>query len=499
MRHVLLAAVWLAAGPVNAEDIATSNPAIATPLTEAGSRLPTDASHDPPLPNVAVRVRVPDSIKAGEELTYHLCVENASKGEAYHVTVRSPLPANTKFVRADPPPSDKNKELIWRLGTMPPMSYRDITLILMPTGPGEVRACARIQYEHGQCVCTKVTGPVLKLAAEGPAQLVIGEPTTLRLTVKNTGNDEATDVKIKETLPPGLIAAAGKSAFESTIGTLAAGQSRTVEFQATATLAGKLCTKAQATGAGGLHTEIERCLHAGQPKLTLAESGPSHRYLNLSATYRITIANPGDMPADNIVVKSDVPPQSIFMSASEGAELVGDQVHWTIPSLEPGGERTLDLVFRSRSAQQVCNHTQAQAAHGLQASTQACTNFLGVSAVLLQLTDTDDPVEVGSETSYSVVVRNQGTVPVTQARLLARTGPHLEVGRVTGPTDSHRDGATVTTDPFVIQPESEIQFLFRVRVLRVGDARFKVDLFADQLTAGPVREEESTQVYADAP
>jgi uncharacterized repeat protein (TIGR01451 family) len=498
MRHAVLAAAWLAASAAYAGDVAPSIPASETPLTEIGSRLPTDATHDPPLPNVAVRVRVPDSIKAGEELTYHLCVENASRGEAYHVTVRCPLPANAKFVRAAPPPTDKNKELIWRLGTMPPMTYRDISLVLRPTGPGEVRACARIQYEHGQCVCTKVMGPALELVAQGPAQIVVGEPTTLRLTVENIGNDEATDVKLNETLPPGLTAG-GKSTFESTIGTLAAGQSRTVEFQATASATGKLCTKAQATGAGGIRAETERCLQAGQPKLTLAESGPSHRYLNLSATYRISIANPGDMPAENIVIKSALPPQTIFMSASEGAELLGNEVQWTIAKLEAGGQKTLDLVFRSRNAQEVCNHTQAQAAHGLQAQAQACTNFLGVSAVLLQLTDTDDPIELGAETSYSVVIKNQGTVPVTQARLLARVGPHLEIARVSGPADSHREGATVASEPFAVQPESEVQFVFRVRTIRVGDARFKVDLSADQLTAGPVREEESTQVYADVP
>jgi uncharacterized repeat protein (TIGR01451 family) len=499
MRHAMLAAAWLVAAAAYAGDVATSIPATDTHLTEVGSRLPADASHDPPLPNVAVRVRVPDSAKTGEELTYHLCVENASKGEAYHVTVRCPLPGNAKFVRADPPPSDKNKELIWRLDTMPPMTYRDITLVLLPTGPGEVRACARIQYEHGQCVCTKVTGPALKLVAQGPAQVVVGEPATLRLTVENTGNDEAADVKLKETLPPGLIVVGGKTLFESNVGTLAAGQSRTVEFKATASDAGKLCTKAQATGAGGVHAEAERCLHAGQPKLTLAESGPSHRYLNLSATYRITIANPGDMAVESIVVKNALPPQTIFMSASEGAELVGNEVHWTIANLQAGGEKTLELVLRSQNAQEVCNRTQAQGAHGLQAQAEACTSFLGVSAVLLELTDSDDPIELGAETSYSVVIRNQGTVPVTQARLLARAGPHLEIARVSGPADSHRDGATVTSDPFVIQPDSEVQFLFRVRALRVGDARFKVDLSADQLTAGPVREEESTQVYADAP
>ena len=38
-----------------------------------------------------------------------------------------------------------------------------------------------------------------------------------------------------------------------------------------------------------------------------------------------------------------------------------------------------------------------------------------------------------------------------------------------------------------------------VRALRAGDVRFRVELTADQLTAGPVRQEESTTIYTNLP
>src|SRR5262245_36017978 len=62
---------------------------------------------DPPTPVVALRVRVPAVAGLGQELEYHICVENSSAAAAHHVLVRNPLPANTRFVRATPEPSTR--------------------------------------------------------------------------------------------------------------------------------------------------------------------------------------------------------------------------------------------------------------------------------------------------------------------------------------------------------------------------------------------------------
>ena len=53
--------------------------------------------------------------------------------------------------------------------------------------------------------------------------------------------------------------------------------------------------------------------------------------------------------------------------------------------------------------------------------------------------DTDDPVEVGGETSYIINVRNQGQVPVTNLTVIADVPAQMAVVRVTGPSDHAKD------------------------------------------------------------
>ena len=52
------------------------------------------------------------------------------------------------------------------------------------------------------------------------------------------------------------------------MGTLAPGQSQSVEYQVIATKPGRLCNKAIATAAGGLREEKESCVTVGEMKLT---------------------------------------------------------------------------------------------------------------------------------------------------------------------------------------------------------------------------------------
>ena len=61
---------------------------------------------DPPTPVVKIRVRVPATALANEEIEYRIGVENTSSAAAaHHVSVHNPLPANARFVRAEPEPA----------------------------------------------------------------------------------------------------------------------------------------------------------------------------------------------------------------------------------------------------------------------------------------------------------------------------------------------------------------------------------------------------------
>ncbi len=455
--------------------------------------------HDPPTPVVSLAIRVPASAAPGEELEYRLCIENRSFAAAHHVVVRNPLPAHAKYVRAKPAPTTREPELSWDLGTLEACAKCEIVLVLVPTGTGDVKNCARVQFEHGQCVCTAIPKAELKLRKAGPTQAVPNESLTFQLTVTNTGEVEARDVKVTDTLPAGLAHASGKKQLLWSLGTLGPGQSRSVEYQVIARELGKHCNQAVAVAEGGLHEEVESCVTVVDLKLSVTKQGPARRYVNLPATYEFTVTNEGTSTLTNVALTDPIPEGVSFVSASHDGMLTENRVRWSLGSLEPGASRTVEVVFRAKGAGQACNRVTATADHGLSAQAEICTEFVGVSALLLEVVDIDDPVEVNGETSYLIVVRNQGSLPATKVQVTAHVPPQQQVVNVSGPSKHSQEGQAVTCQPFTLPPHAEARFTVAVRALRPGDVRFKVDLTSDILTSGPVHEDESTTLYAEPP
>jgi uncharacterized repeat protein (TIGR01451 family) len=454
---------------------------------------------DPPTPVVAIRVRVPAFAAPEQEVTYHICVENCSPAAAHHVTVRNPLPANARFVKANPEPAVREPELVWRFGTLGPGACKEIVLVLAPTGPGDITNCARVQFEHGQCVRTRLTRGQLALRKTGPAQAILYDALTFQLIVTNTGTAELANVVLTDTLPAGLEHASGKNVLTWDIGTLVPGQSRVVEYQAIAKKAERFCNQAAATAAGGLREEASHCVVVTEPKLNLIMTGPEKRYLNRPATYQIAVSNPGSAPASNVVISDLLPPGTMLVSASAGARTLGNQVQWLIGTLPPGGRQAVQLALRAQAAGEVRNRASATAARGLSAQAEVVTVFEAAAGLTVDVDDRDDPVEVGKPTSYLITVINQGNAPATKVQVVAVVPEQMAVTDVKGPANAARDGGKVTFEPVTVAPGATASFEVFVKPLKPGDVRFRVEVSAEQLPAGPVRREESTTIYSDLP
>jgi len=226
--------------------IPAPQPRVLTPAVPMPIPGPEECHEDPPTPVVALRIRVPASAAAGQDLEYRICVENLSAASAHHVIVRNPLPVNARFIRANPEPSAKEPELIWNLGTLAACACKEIVLVLSPTGTGDIQDCARVQFEHGQCVTTRIARPSISVRKSGPSQAVLNGVLTYHLTVTNTGATELTSVVLSDKLPAGLVHASGQRDLTWDLGALGSGQSRSVDYQVTATSAGRFRNKIEA-------------------------------------------------------------------------------------------------------------------------------------------------------------------------------------------------------------------------------------------------------------
>jgi uncharacterized repeat protein (TIGR01451 family) len=380
--------------------------------------------NDPPPPVLKIKVRVPACGAVDQPIEYRICVENCSAAEAHHVVLKNPLPANAEFVRADPEPTRFAPELQWQLGTIGGGACREVVLVLRPTNAEDVKNCTRVQFEHGQCVTTRLAG----FAPGVPVPPIKPPPET------------------KE--PPKIPA-------------------------------------------------------EDLPKLAVTIEGQKRQYVNLNSHYFITVSNAGKTRAGNLLVSCALPKDTAFVRADQNWKYAQGQVAWVLGDLEPGGQRRVELVVKALAEGQFCVRATARADLGATASSEACTQFLGVSALHVEMTDRDDPLVVGGKTSYPILIRNPGSAAVTNIRVKVLVPPALQFLDAKGPTtfqlgDKAAPGQWVEMAPLArLEPMTSQTYEVFVDARRTGPTRVHVEVSADQLERGPVIEEESTTLFDD--
>jgi uncharacterized repeat protein (TIGR01451 family) len=488
------------------------------PGTESVEGVPFEQGINPdvelPTPSVSIRVRVKAAASVDQDLEYTICVKNQSQAAAHHVTVRNPLPSNATFVRATPEPSARTPEVVWRLGTLQPGQCRQLTLWVRPSG-GDVSSCARVAFEHGQCVTTRVGGPappvqpgltIRKTAQRN--QVLLYDAVLFRIEVTNSGSAPLDDVVVTDVLPRELryetatpapaTAPEQRSLLRWNLGTVPPGEKRVIDYRALALQEGIFSNRAVVTAAGGLRQEASSSITVGKEKLSLALVGPEKNYANLPANYELTVSNPGTTSVTNVAVAATLPPGIRFIAASDAGQFMEGEVRWRPGNLVPGGKKTFKLELGAAMAGEFVIKGTAKGERDLTAFAEMKTLFQGVAGLTASLTDTD-PIEVGQEAPYILTIRNTGTEAVNDLKVTATVPAQMRATDAQGPSKAALQGDKVSFESIVLKPGEEKRYLIYVKALKVGDVRFRVEISAKELTAGPLLKEESTTIFQETP
>jgi uncharacterized repeat protein (TIGR01451 family) len=307
----------------------------------------------PPPPVVKIMVRVPACSEPGNTIKYCICVENCSTAEAHHVIVKNALPENAKFVKADPAPANQGPELQWNLGTIGGGAKREIILVLQPTNKEDVKNCARVQFEHGQCVTTRqVQSPpgtpgtpgsrppiittvpdenaaVLELSVRGPKDRHANLDARYEITVTNTGKSRATNALVRAEVSPKLgirkVSDPGV-AIENVVAwkldTLEPGATKTMELIVRAIEKGEHCIRFEALADPKLKKEVQICTNfAGASALTVEMfDRDDPLFLGDKTSYPVVITNQGTEPVTNVKLRAFVPNGLKFERANAHAD-----------------------------------------------------------------------------------------------------------------------------------------------------------------------------------
>jgi uncharacterized repeat protein (TIGR01451 family) len=338
----------------------------------------------------------------------------------------------------------------------------------------------------------------LEVKSVGPDRVLVGDPAAFTMTVTNPGDGPAEHVRVTAELSAGLEHPRGPK-VEFPIGNLGAGESRSVQIVCLTKAGGEQSCVATAEADGGLRAKERIACGVTAPRLDLEAKGPKLRYVDRKATYTIKITNPGDAPAANVTVSDVLPAGLKFVTADGGGQIDGATrtVSWFLGEVGPGQSKEVNIEVMCVTTGEFAHKVAAQASRGIKAESEAQTRVEGLSALQLDVTDMEDPVEINGDVVYEVRITNTGSVTETDVKIACTLPDKTVYKTATGPTAVHAEGKEIVFDPLPrLAPKADAVYKVTVKSTAAGMIHFKARA-TSAAVSDPILKEESTRIYAD--
>jgi uncharacterized repeat protein (TIGR01451 family) len=450
-------------------------------------------------PAVSVEWIGPPTAKVGRPAEYTVAVRNVCNIPVQQVMVRVRIPGGMTVSATDPKPSaSDNNVLMWEIGTMLPRTEKSLQMKLIAEGRGTMGCQAWVTFTGSTANRIKVIEPKLVLKAQAPDKVLVGDGATFVLTVTNPGDGPAEQVKLHAALSEGLKHPKGNK-VDYDLGNLNAGESRSVQVICSTDQGGTQICDAMAEAEGDLKAQDKATVNVIMPRLDLEIAGPKLRYLDRKAVYVLKVTNPGDAAATNVTVNDMVPAGFKFIGASDGGrhDFSTRTATWFVGEVGPGQTKEVKMECVAINPGEFKFLASAQAARGLKVEKEHLTRVEGLSAIMLEVVDTEDPIEVGADTSYEIRVTNTGSKTETNLKLVCTIPDEMQFKTAQGPARYHEQGKEIVFDELPkLAPRADAIYRIMVKGMTPGDVRFKAQITSTNLTK-PVLEMESTRIYED--
>jgi uncharacterized repeat protein (TIGR01451 family) len=449
-------------------------------------------------PTLVIQKYAPGEIQVGKPAKFVVQIRNAGAQSADNVTIHDEIPQGTKLISTSPNATTEGSRISWEIGKLSPGEDRTVEMQLMPISEGEIGSVATVNYSAQASVKTKCTMPQLAVRLTSPSEVMIGNQQHVKIEIKNPGTGDATGVILFENVPQNVKHVAGP-ALEFEIGTLRAGETRELDLVLTAEKAGKVINAITAKADGNLQVQQQVEFEVIAPALSIAVDGPERRYLERPATYEVRVENPGTAPAHNVQIVTKLPKGMRFVRANNMGEYdaATHAVYWSLTELPKGEKGSVELVAMPTETGSQTLQVEGHAQQGLSDRTQRDIVVEGLSAIMFEVRDLEDPIEVGGETGYEIRVVNQGTKAATNVQVVVDIPPGMKVISAEGEAQHKvQDGRLIFEPIQQLAPKADTMLRIRAQGVQAGDQRIMVQVNTDDMK-DPIRREESTRVFGD--
>lgn len=436
----------------------------------------------------------PAEVRLGGEFQYELRLTNLTRGRIDEILLVEQMPPGFVPRSIAPQARVDGDSAAWHIKTLGPGETAAITVRGSSNRSEELTWCATATFKSTICASTRVVEPRLAIRKDMPPDVLLCDEIPIRVTVTNTGTGTARNVLVEDDLPAGLTAGDGKSAFLSRIGDLAPGQSREVVVATRAARTGFYTNTARAREEGGSAIEASATTVVRNCNLAISKRGPSLRFVGRPATFEITVQNSGDAVARDVMMIDNIPPGMEVLGADAGGQFAGGRMTWSLGNINPGEAKSVRITLEPRQIGRITN-TVAARGYCCEASASATIDIQGIPAILLECVDDPDPVEIGAQTTYDIIVTNQGTATGTNVVIEVALPAELDYVSAAGPTNGNVSDRAIRFAPLAtLAPKAKAVYRVTARGVKPGDGRFRATLKSDQIET-IVEETESTNVY----
>ncbi|MFH0985108.1 MAG: hypothetical protein V1882_06180 [Candidatus Omnitrophota bacterium] len=441
---------------------------------------------------------IPGQVLIGQPYSYTIKVSNDSKCGLDDVTVIERVSEKYEIKTAVPEASKQTGNVAqWDLGYLKPNETKIITITGAAMDANATTTCTKATYNPLLCLASEAISPSLKVVLEAPSQALICDVIPVKLTVTNSGTGYAKGAVITQTLPEGLLTTDGRNSVSINVGDLAGGASKAYNVNLKAQNVGSYSNTASASAAGGLSASSSSVkTEVMQPSLKVSVDGPSKIFVTKNADYKVGVQNVGDAASENTVVSTTIPSGMKFVQASDGGRQDGGKVMWNIGTLQAGKQVSLDATFKAVTGGSGESVARATGTCCQEASAQAASDVQGIPAILLEVIDTEDPIQVGGTEKLYVTVTNQGSAPDNDIVVKMTFEENLDYVASEGPTQGKStDVKTVEFAPLAsLGAGQKATWEVTAKAVKEGDHRTTLIMTSDAISR-PVQETEATRIY----
>lgn len=455
---------------------------------------------------IMLEKQLPQQIRVNRPFDYQLKVTNLTDQTVNDVVINEQHPDTFTVANAGDAarPAEQGRGMNYNIGALGAGESKTITVSGTATQAGNLSSCTTVSYQPSLCTAFNVINPQIRLSKTGQQQADICEEIIWTYRIANEGTGSEQDVVIEDQLPEGLATVDGNRAIRIDVGTLNAGETREFKAHLKAGRTGQFASAATArTPVDQINSE-NVSTNVIAPMLAIDLRGPEQEYVGKQVQYQMTVRNEGQAPARNATVRIQGAGDQFAMAPADGntggeAQLASGRMsssdEMSLGTIEPGQSRTYNLMVTPDSPRALNVAASANAVCAEAVTASARTNVIGISALLLEVVDREDPVKVGLDTIYTISVKNQGSAADQNIQLSATLPGEMQYVTGSGPTQIRAEGNRITFEALPqLQPNEVATWEVQVKANNPGNLLFQVDLKSQsmQQNAG---ETEPTRVY----